>query len=423
VLIGNRRDRVNALYALVAFVLAGFPAASLTILWLFPRMIVVEAMLWTILAALTLMMLRRDRQLGEFARLLRKNWTLLPFVVFAVISIYWSVAAQISLLRWIVLVATIVVGGYIGLNLDAPSLARTLAAYAVLILVMSTLLVAFVPTIGVMYYHIIQGAWKGIYWHKNHMGLMAAFASVLFLVNGLGAFGSRRRSRWWWAALYVLSLLFVSQTDSAAAYLALISLHGLVLVLLGYLKLRARLRRVHYVLLGVVALLAALVLYANIGRVFGAFNRSTNLTGRVPMWGYLFHVYINQRPALGYGFNAFWYTAAHRNTMQQLAGYPDPIIISDNGFIDILVNTGYVGLGLFLVFYLHFWARSIGLARRAKEIYGFFPLIVAAYTLVANVSWSLLFENESVFMLLMVALMFSMSSHPPGELQEDIPDP
>ena len=131
------------------------------------------------------------------------------------------------------------------------------------------------------------------------------------------------------------------------------------------------------------------------------------------MWTYLFNTYFSKHPLLGYGFNAFWYIDSHRVAMGLAAGYPDPIVIADNGFIDILINTGYVGLILFLVFYFGVWWRSIQYARKAKDINGIFPLILMSFTLLANISWSLIFENEGFFMLIMISVLFSISNGTP----------
>ena len=116
---------------------------------------------------------------------------------------------------------------------------------------------------------------------------------------------------------------------------------------------------------------------------------------------------------IGYGFNAFWYIESHQVAVQQAAGYPDPIIIADNGFIDILINTGFVGLFLFLIFYFGLWWRSIAFASKAKDIIGVFPVILMSYTLVANITWSLIFENEGFFMLLMISVLFYVTSQIP----------
>ena len=131
------------------------------------------------------------------------------------------------------------------------------------------------------------------------------------------------------------------------------------------------------------------------------------------MWAYLFQAYINKRPILGYGFNAFWYVKSYRVAVQHAAGYPDQIVIADNGFIDILVNTGYGGFALFLIFYFGAWWVSIKSAMKARDIYGFFPVILMSYTLFANISWSLLFENEGFIMLVMLSMLFCLSGKSP----------
>lgn len=139
------------------------------------------------------------------------------------------------------------------------------------------------------------------------------------------------------------------------------------------------------------------------------------------MWTYLFDAYFSKRPLFGYGFNAFWYIDSYRLAVQQAAGYPDPIIIADNGFIDILMNTGYAGLILFSIFYFGLWWRSIKYSSKAKDIYGIFPVILVSYTLLANISWSLIFENEGFFMLIMISILFSISTGSMDKHETNIP--
>ena len=127
------------------------------------------------------------------------------------------------------------------------------------------------------------------------------------------------------------------------------------------------------------------------------------------MWTNLYNMYLGKRPFWGFGFNAFWYLDSQRVAMQVATGYPSPIGISDNGFIDILVNTGFIGLFLFLVFYFGTWWYALNFTARANNIIEMFPVILMSYTLLANISWSLIFENESFFMLLMVSILFYVS--------------
>jgi exopolysaccharide production protein ExoQ len=377
--------------------------------WLVPALVLLVSVFWLVFTALCLWNAHRYGWLPTLLDSLKKAGSILPFLMFAGLSILWSVNPEISFYRWLVLVCTLVTGAYIGLRYSMNDLIRYLSVFGIYILLVSTLLVYFLPEIGIMNYHIIQGAWSGIYWHKNHMGLLATFINILFLINFIHSFPSKQRNILFWGALYLYSLIFLYQTDSVAAYLTTIFLHGLILVALIWLKFRQSIRSVHYLFIGMLLIVASVILFINLDRFLAIFNRNTTLTGRIPMWTYLFEAYLDQRPLFGYGFNAFWYIKSHQEALQQAAGYPDTIIIADNGFLDILVNTGYVGLGLFLIFYGHAWWRSLRYALSAQEITGLFPLILMSYTLLANISWSLVFENEGFFMLVMISVLFCIA--------------
>ncbi len=381
-----------------------------SLLWLIPAWVYFETVVWLALGFVTVWALARLGALSNLLVSLKKNWIILPFVLFSALSIFWSVAWDISLSRWLILVASIVVGAYVGLRFELPYLTRLLSIFCVVILLLSLGLIVFAPRFGIMYYYDIQGAWKGIFWHKNHMGIIAAFASMMFLLSAIASLQHRPRTFWAWGVLYFLSLAFVYLTQSVGSYVTLAVVHAVLFLALAYLRVRPRLRGYHYALLLGAAVLAGILLYANLGRVFSLLNRSPSLTGRIPMWGHLFNIYFSQRPVFGYGFNAFWYIASHRETMGIVAGYPDPIVIADNGFIDILMGTGYIGLALFLIFYVGMWIRSVRYAWDATDVYGLFPLALMTFSLFANVSWTLLFEDENLLLLIMMSVMFLISS-------------
>ncbi len=380
------------------------------VVWIVPEIVLMDAVVLFMLAAFFLWAMYKDNTLSNFLETLKKNWVILPFLVFAGISIFWSVYWQISLLRWLILVFTIIAGGYIGTRYSVKEIIKLLSVFGIYILFLSSLVILFMPNLGIMNYWIIQGAWKGIYWHKNHMGMIASFTNILFLINLIYLLKYRGKQVWFWGALYLFSLVFLFQTDSVGAYITTLFLHGVILLAIFLMKFGGKLRRIHYLIFILAGILASLILYLNLDHFFGIFNRNTSLTGRVPMWTYLFDAYFSKRPFLGYGFNAFWYVDAYRVDMGLTVGYLDPIVIADNGFIDILINTGYIGSILFSIFYLGTWWQSIRYARKASDLYGVFPLILMSYTLLANISWSLIFENESFFMLIMISVLFSMSA-------------
>ncbi len=388
-------------------------SAFVYVLWLSPKFVIFEFVLWLILITISIWMLKKDNAIFNFFENLKRNWVILPFLTFSGFSIIWSVYWEISLYRWLILSFTIIAGGYIGLKYDIKKIIELLSVFGIYILLISTILVFFVPRLGVTNYYTIQGAWQGVFWQKNHMGLIAAFFNILFLINMFDSWQFNRKHTLYWGMLYLFSLFFVYQTDSVAAYLATIFLHGEISIAFLYLKFRKYIRSSHYLTFFVLSIFVSLVLFKNMDSIFGIFNRNTSLTGRVPMWSHLFGTYFSKRPYWGYGFNAFWYLESHEVELQHAVGYLDPIIIADNGFIDILINTGCIGFILFLIFYFVAWWRSARHAIIARDIKGMFPLILMSFTLIANISWSLIFENEGFFMLLMISILFCISARPP----------
>jgi exopolysaccharide production protein ExoQ len=402
-------QRIPELFLMFGLFFLSNIAVVINVIWLDPTLTLIQAVSWGILSSFSVLILYRMGLLTDFWDILRKNWMILPFVIFAGLSVIWSIYSAISFHKWLILLFTVIAGGYIGLRYSLREIIHYLSIFGVYILFLSILLVFFAPKIGIMNYHNIQGAWRGMYWHKNHMGLVAAFFNTLFLINVIYFIQSARRNIWLWLGMYVFSLIFVYQSDSVAAYITTLFLHGTVLLAVLLLKFGGKISKTQYVYFFAAAILISIVLYLNVDVFFGVFGRNTTLTGRTLLWSNLFSDYFSQRPFLGYGFNAFWYSLSHRTATQLAAGYPDPIVISDNGFIDILMNTGYIGLFLFLVFYFRICWQSIQHGLRAVDLIGTFPLILMIFISLANISWSLIFENENFFMLVMISALFCIN--------------
>lgn len=397
----------------------------LTALWLVPAIVLTKSILIVICSLIAVWLIFKTGQMDQFITLLKKNWVIFPFVVFAFFSIFWSVQQDVSIYRWIIFVSILIIGAYMGIRFSLKELLTNLSVFGLLVMFVSSLIVVLYPRYGIMNYHSIQGAWSGIFWHKNHMGIITSFFNMIFLFKVIESFKSSKKNTIFWGIMYLYTLFFLFKTDSVGAYLSTIFVHGILFVLLLWMKIRKSLKKKHYLIFLVVVMLVAVLLFLNLDTFFSLFNRQTNLTGRIPMWTYLFNGYFNKRPLLGYGFNAFWYVKEFQRDIQMVAGYPDAIIISDNGFIDILINTGIIGLGLFILFYLGMWYRSFRVLKNTRSTVDLMPITIMAFSLIGNLSWSLLYENESFLMLVLLALLFANSkaiSLPPIEdVQETNP--
>src|SRR5688572_7865721 len=183
------------------FILANV-SAFLTYIWLIPGILIIELVLWLILAALCAWFLYKHKFVTSFLKNLQKSWFIIPFLIFSGFSIFWSINWDVSLSRWLIFLFTIIAAGYIGLRYRIGEIIKLLSVFGIYILLISSALIYFVPRIGVMNYHIIQGAWKGLYWHKNHMGFIAVFISALFLMNMIYCIQNKEKDSFLWGILY-----------------------------------------------------------------------------------------------------------------------------------------------------------------------------------------------------------------------------
>jgi O-antigen ligase len=113
---------------------------------------------------------------------------------------------------------------------------------------------------------------------------------------------------------------------------------------------------------------------------------------------------------LGYGYGAIWSISAFRFGLGQSVGWRFPVLIGDNGFVDILLSIGIVGLIPFLGVFIQTWVRSIKHAINYRTQINFFPVLIMVFALMANISYSLFLETESFVWLLMITVLFIPNS-------------
>ena len=176
----------------------------------------------------------------------------------------------------------------------------------------------------------------------------------------------------------------------------------------------AHIKPAHYYLPGAIAVAGLFLAFSNLDQIFGLFNRSTSLTGRVPLWQAIIDNAVVERPWLGHGFGAAWSLESFRAPIMQKAGWVSQPLIADNGYLEILLHLGAAGLGLFMVVFITLVIRAIRFSLEQKTLAGFFPLSVAVYALIANISFSLFAETEVFVWLLIVAALFMTTPGKPA---------
>jgi O-antigen ligase len=313
--------------------------------------------------------------------------------------------------KWTAYALATLTGSYLGFRLSSRRLLEVLFWYGAIVLILSAATALLVPPAGRMF-PPTDNAWRGIFWHKNHLGTLASLFGLVYLYRLADDYNQHRALMLVDGFLYAATVVIVGLSRSATGILVL--LFGSSLSVLAYLWQRARSRlRWHHYGLGLVVGFGGLALLAtNLGALLGLLGKDTTLTGRIPMWNSVLTDFSSQRPVLGYGMGAFWNSLSNRLAVQRAAGWGWPVAIGDNGWLDVLLNLGGVGLGIFVLLLLAFLFRGVVRLRQGREFADSLPLIFLLSASLANAAFSLFFEIEAGVWLILVALLF-----PPSDAQ------
>lgn len=378
----------------------------------------IEISFWVLASLAVLYILIRDNRVVQYLLAWRRNWLLGLFVFLALISAFWSIGPVVTSFRALELLFATLTASYIGIRYNSNQLLNILFWFGALLIILSIGLVFGAPETGTMYWPPFNGAWRGIYWHRNHLGSIAALLSVVFLCRTIFAIEKSKIIGFLDGFFYILSLIALYFAESVTGYILFIFLHFLVFCVWVWLKVRHRLRPQHYYLIFGAFSAGLILILSNLDIVFAIFNRSPTLTGRVDLWNYLLEEVIPQRFWWGHGFGAIWTFDSFREATRAQVGWGSQVLIADNGFLDILLHLGVIGFLIFLSILVIGSVRTFRYARSHKTLTDFFPLLIMFFTLVANIPFSLFAETEVFVWLLIVAALFmtTPSLHQLGDL-------
>lgn len=366
----------------------------------------IEIALWGLTALVVLCILRQKDLAGAYVALWRRNWLLGLFVLLALLSVSWSLAPRVTVFRALELLLATLIASYLGLRCRPAQLMAVLSWFGAIFLLLSSGAALAFPKIGQMYSRPEYRSWRGVYWNKNHLGTIAALVGIVFLCRMAIGFGRRRRVPPIDSFFYCLSLVVLALSHSATGGIVAVVLHALLLCIGLWISTAHRRRSWHYYAAAAVIVSGLSWTMFNLDHVFGLFNRSALMSGRVALWKHLLRDVVPQHPWWGHGFGAIWTFESFRVATQQHIGWGHPVLIADDGFLDILLHVGVVGLLGLVSILIVGSVRACRYARAGRTLPDFLPLVVMVYALVSNVAFSLLAETELLVWVLIVIVLF-----------------
>ena len=274
--------------------------------------------------------------------LLHLSPPLLLYCAFGLLSAAWSEDPYVSLKFAIRISLYIVAIAALCEVLQLETVCRVLMKMFAFVILASVAMAVVVPSYGTHQAtdaaaSVFAGSWRGVFPHKNELGAIASNSTIAFLFFGrLGP--SLPGLRFLCLVASLACLIFAGSAGAVASLLIV-----LILYFAMFATWRWPLAFTSLFVFAVAAALAGAVLATDVD-LFALLGRDPTLTGRTSIWDVVIPM-IADSPLLGHGYYAGT-SALAGPRLKELFG----LAISDahNGYLSILLETGIIGLFLYL---------------------------------------------------------------------------
>lgn len=322
----------------------------------------------------------------------------------AILSAQWSEVPDFTFRKGLILMMATLMGVYWSIRYPLATLLRLLGWGLGLTVILCFVFTLVFPNFGIEHGEH-TGAWRGLFTQKNGL----ARIMVLSVVTGLWLVLERERQRFWWSGKLFLSVILLILSTSKTGLVIMVASVGCIPLL------RALRGRLPQVILGLMLAILSmscvvLVLIENAELILTALGRDITLTGRTGIWDVMLTKIANH-PWLGYGYQSFWLGMDGESADVWYATFfmaPN----GHNGYLDLALDLGLIGLGIFVISCGFAVVRSTTwLRQHPHSMVSVFPLLYLTYLLLYNITESsLILEPNNLFWLLYVYVATSIQT-------------
>ena len=323
------------------------------------------------------------------------------------LSVLWSINPQETAQRGVAVLGSSLLGLYLATQIERRVALHLFAVAFALSAVLSFVLIATVPAVGLSQEPLYPGAWAGAYGHKNGLGISAALGAFfcLLVVRDRGP----RRSPVAAVGLVAnVALLIGSQSVTGQLVLGL----AVTIVFFAGAIIRIVAHRGGALAFAAVGAIVAGVLLASpdtLRIVVEAFGRDLTLSNRLPIWQAVWP-FVEARPLLGYGYEAFWHDGNYAVRVIAGAVHFRPWY-SHNGLLELMLGLGGLGVCVFAVVFLRFMGRAARLLdRNARDPVFLLAFVFGIVTIAHNASESTILLRNSFLWSLFVMLVLEVAT-------------
>ncbi len=359
-----------------------------------------------LIVGLCVLIQRRNRVL----KLLSASAPILLYFLFCLFSVLWSEFPGVSCKRSIKAVEDLVMV-LIVLTDQRPvaALKRLFSRTGFILLPLSMLFIKYYPSLGRGYDKWTgRQLFNGLSLDKNMLGvityvlLLGTVWRVVASLRSDESWRQRRKTLFAQGTLLAVGiyLLYVSNSDTSLVSFAL----GALLILATNLRfVRSRVAALHVLVLLLVSLVVSAMFFGGGASAAQALGRDPTFSGRTVIWSTLIRLAPNA--VVGAGFESFW---LNRSAIEKLATATGGQVLNEahNGYLEVYLELGWVGVGLIAVILIDGYRRSVAVFRRDPRWGGLLIAYVVSAT-VYNLTEAGFRMMDPIWIFLLLAIIAS----------------
>jgi exopolysaccharide production protein ExoQ len=326
----------------------------------------IDAAVFEILVVLALIVLcTRGGKLGS---VLRANWAILVFFVYAGLSIFWSDYSFVTLKHWIKGIGDLMM---VLIVLTEPNVSlaveRIFTRLGFVLLPLSVLFIKYYPQVG----RRLTLSWTsepvGVATQKNGLGELCDAFGLVILWRFRTAYNDRKnphRKRRLLAlgAVFAMVVWLLWMCNSMTSICAL-SMASIVMLLSTRPAFRRRPAWVHLLIVALLAITIYGLFFQSSGGLIASLGRNPTLTGRTEIWEEV--VKVNNNRLIGAGYESFWLGSRLQRMWDAFPGLR--LNEAHNGYIEILISLGVIGEVLLAILIVMGYRNVIACLRRGPD--------------------------------------------------------
>jgi exopolysaccharide production protein ExoQ len=327
---------------------------------------------------------------------LRRNPAVVALVVLGFLSAFWAQSQDLVFRRAIAVAGTTLFAVVVSIRLTFEEQLRLFRWATRIAAGLSLALLILAPNAAIAS-GVDGGTVRGIFNHKNHLGAAMALGFLMELYCP----ETQRKAKLLRNVFLFAYLALLASSNSMTSVVALAATL-LVTYCFNFLHLRCKLP---LPLLFTLVLVVAGVAMGVQDYATQMLGRSSDLTGRTELWSFTLSM-IAKRPLFGYGLSGFWMGASDETVAIQEQFHWTPIY-AHNGFLEIAVSLGVVGLLLFLVMFATGIKRVLNTPQLNPLSRSTWPIAFLTFFLVHNMGECTILVQNSLEWSLCVATVIS----------------